>query len=138
MKNLLVLVSLLLVNPCFAGRLTLKKNRRKNKLVEKTTHKELVKNHQTGVVALVDATGSCAEHVGSYDKMLRPDWKRLIANQSQTIDSRDPEIELTNIINPHSHTRDLHEPSQFQSSVDWNALAAYVCQPGRVAQVIHK
>jgi hypothetical protein len=40
MKNLLVLVSLLLVNPCFAGRLTLNKNRKKNKLVEK----RLIKN----------------------------------------------------------------------------------------------
>jgi hypothetical protein len=128
MKNLLVLVSLLLVNPCFAGRLTLNKNRKKNKLVEKTTHKKLVKNHQTGVVALVDATESCAGDLQLAGQSGRPDWQRLIAIQNQTIDSRDPEIELTQVIKAHNKF----------SSVNWDALAAYVCQPGRVAQVIHK
>jgi hypothetical protein len=88
----------------------------------------LVKNHQTGVVALVDATESCAGDLQLAGQSGRPDWQRLIAIQNQTIDSRDPEIELTQVIKAHNKF----------SSVNWDALAAYVCQPGRVAQVIHK
>lgn len=128
MKNLLVLVSFLLINPCFAGRLTLKKNRKKNKLVEKTTHKKLIKNHETGAIALVDAIASCPSDLHLACQSGRPDWQRLIANQNLTIDSRDPEIELTQVIDAHKQS----------SSVDWDAVAAYVCQPGRVAQILNK
>lgn len=127
MKNLLILLCVTLVNPCLAVRARIKKNKKKI-VVEKTTHKRLVKNHQTGAIALVDSTESADAQLHSSAYKGRPDWKALIAFQNQTIDSHDPEIELTQVIDAHNNS----------SSVDWNAVAAYVCQPGRIAQIVSK
>ncbi len=127
MKNLLILLCVTLVNPCLAVRARIKKNKKKI-VVEKTTHKRLVKNHQTGAIALVDSTESADAQLHSSAYEGRPDWKALIAFQNQTIDSHDPEIELTQVIDAHNNS----------SSVDWNAVAAYVCQPGRIAQIVSK
>lgn len=128
MKSILLVLTIALVNPCFAVRYTRKKNRNKNKLVEKASHKQLVKNHQTGAISLVDVIGSYPDDLHLAGKIGRPDWQRLIAHANQTIDSRDPEIELTQLIDAHNKS----------SSVDWNAVAAYVCQPGRIAQILDK